>query len=185
MPISELRVYTHEELMVEIDKAELYTTKINLAVNNLLLMQCKSMEGMEDAQKKKLMENIQEEIQDDDKVKNNKRLSRLIIYVSVLISTLTYTKQTLHMAGPMHYMMISLKLEVRNYVETKKLDASFRAAGGYVKDQDVDDAYEKGKRELRTEDIEYFEGKREEGIFDALAFMIDILCKGKKKLLNH
>ena len=71
--------------MVEIDKAELYTTKINLAVNNLILMYCKSMDGVEDREKKKLMDNIQEDIQDDDKVKNNKRLSRLIVYVSVLI----------------------------------------------------------------------------------------------------
>ena len=78
--------------MVEIDKAELYTTKINLAVNNLILMYCKSMDGVEDREKKKLMDNIQEDIQDDDKVKNNKRLSRLIVYVSVLIQQLTYTK---------------------------------------------------------------------------------------------
>ena len=53
-----------------------------------------------------------------------------------------------------------------------------------MKDHDVDDAYEKGKRQLNTENLEYFEGKREEGIFDALSFMVDILCKGKKGLLN-
>lgn len=44
------------------------------------------------------------------------------------------------------------------------------------------EAMKKGQRELRTEDINYFEG--EQGLFKVLAFVIKTLARGKEKFLT-
>ena len=84
MPPERLRVLEHEELLAAVEKVELQAAKVNIVVNNLLLQQFFAMDEADEEVRKKLATSLVEETYGEEKVKNNKRLSRLLLLMAVL-----------------------------------------------------------------------------------------------------
>ena len=72
-----------------------------------------------------------------------------------------------------------LKIEARNYLETKrKYDPDFRIVSPLIEDQkNQEDAMQRGRRDLKDEDLEYFDG--EDGLVQVVTFLMNALLKGK------
>ena len=72
-----------------------------------------------------------------------------------------------------------LKIEVRNYLQTKsKYDSEFRVVCPLVEESKAsEDSMQMYKRDLTDSDIEFFEAK--DGFLLVASFFIKTLCEGK------
>lgn len=84
MPPERLRVLEHEELLAAVEKVEMQAAKVNIVVNNILLQQVFAMDEATEDVRKKLATSLVEETYGDEKIKSNKRLSRLLLLMAVL-----------------------------------------------------------------------------------------------------
>ena len=83
--------------------------------------------------RKRYVNNLCEEMFGDEKIKNNKRISRLLIFMSILFQKVDGPKQTEFMMQPLISMKNTLRIETRNYLEAKKeSDSQFRTASPLV-----------------------------------------------------
>ena len=77
-----------------------------------------------------------------------------------------------------------LKIEARNYLETKrKYNPNFRIVSPLIEEnQNQEDAMQRGRRDLKEEDLDYFDG--ENGLCQAVMFLIKSLLKGKERMIT-
>lgn len=134
-PLDQLRVLEPEEMEEELGKVDEYTTKINILVNNLLMKQVLAMEDASDQVKQNLTIAIAEIIYGEERIISTRRLSRIMIYLGLLFNLVRGPKQAQYMMGSLFALGGLLKIEARNYLETKrKYDPNFRIVSPLIED---------------------------------------------------
>ena len=92
---------------------------------------------------------------------STKRLGRIMVYMSQIFDIVSGPKQAQYMMGSLFAMGGLLKIEARNYLETKrKYDPQFKIVSPLIEENKTqEDAMQRGRRDLSDEDLKYFEGE--------------------------
>ena len=183
-PLEQIRVLEPDEIQEAIGKAELPIAKVNIVVNNLLTKQIMAMTKSSDEAKMKLMMSLGEILFTEEKMISTRRLGRIMVYMGLLFDLVRGPKQAQYMMGSLFGLGGLLKIEARNYLETKrKYDPDFRVVSPLIEDQkNQEDAMQRGRRDLKDEDLEYFDG--EDGLVQVVTFLMNALLKGKERMLT-
>ena len=97
----------------------------------------------------------------EEKMISTKRLGRIMVYMSLIFDIVSGPKQAQYMMGSLFAMGGLLKIEARNYLETKrKYDPQFKIVSPLIEENKTqEDAMQRGRRDLSDEDLKYFEGE--------------------------
>lgn len=115
---------------------------------------------------------------------STRRLARILFYLGLLYDKVEPLQQAPFLMGSIYTLGGLLKIEVRNYLQTKsKYDPEFRVVCPLVEDSRASEAtMQRYKRDLSIDDIEFFEAK--DGFLKVVTFFIKILTKGKQAAIT-
>ena len=96
--------------------------RINVVVNNILMRMINTMRAPEvsDDMRQKVLMSICEVIYTQEKMISTRRLARIMLYLGALVQVVDVTKQSGYFMGALFSIGGLLKVEARNYLETKK-----------------------------------------------------------------
>ena len=130
-----MRVLEPDEIEEELGKAAQPITKVNLLVNNLLMKQILAMEEASDQVRMNLMIAVAEVLYGEEKMISTRRLGRIMVYMGLLFNLVRGPKQAKYMMGSLFALGGMLKVEARNYLETKrKYDPTFRIVSPLIEE---------------------------------------------------
>ena len=172
-----------EEIKAIVENTNMQAAKVNIVVNNLLLKQIKAMDHASDDQQRNLVMAIAEILFGEEKMISTKRLGRIMVYMASLFEIVDGPKQAKFMMGGLFALGGLLKIEARNYLETKrKYDPDFRIVSPLIEEnKSQEDAMQRGRRDLKDEDLDYFDG--EHGLVKVVSFLMAALLKGKQRMI--
>ena len=156
--VFKLTYYHHGGIFEEVPSTAPTEARINFAIHQVLtkiLLTPKSEE-----QSQKILISLGEIIYSQDKQVSTKRVSRIMIYLSMLFkSTEQLNSSSKFLPGMLYTLGGLLKVEARNYLETKqKQDPNFQVAGPIRESSnEAEKLIERTKRELSPPDISFFE----------------------------
>ena len=161
MPLNEIRVLNQQELTELLESTELPIEKVNILVNNILLKHVMAMKDVADDTKQKFMMSLAEILYGEEKMISTKRLGRVMVYMSLIFDIVNGPKQAQYMMGSLFAMGGLLKIEARNYLETKcKYNPNFKVVSPLIEENKTqEDAMQRGRRDLSDRDLEYFDGE--------------------------
>jgi hypothetical protein len=122
--------------------------------------------------------------EDTPKTISTRRLARVMLYTGLLLRQVTPEKKAQYTMGSLFALGGLLKIEARNYLETKqKYDASFHTVCPLVEESKaVEDSLQKARRDLSEKDIAYFESK--DGFVKIFTHFVKSLVAGDANLIN-
>ena len=131
-------------------------------------------------QKMKLLLSIAEFIHSGRKVVSTRRLGRILFYSGLLYSKIEVLQQAPFLMGSIFTLGGLLKIEVRNYLQTKsKYDPDFRiVCPEHEEGKTSEDTLQRFRRDLTVGDIEFFE--KGDGFLRVVTFFIQTLTEGKE-----
>lgn len=153
--------------------------KINILVNNLLLRNIFEIKRGSKDQRMCLLLAIAEIIFEAEKMIATKKLARILFYLGFLIDQVPLEDQHSFLAGTMFALGGLLKIEARNFLETKiKYDSSLVITNMVEESKTAEDSMQRAKRDLSQADIEYFES--ESGFLQVMKLFVSKIIVGKK-----
>ena len=160
------------------------TVKINIVVNNILLRHLEQVGRADRDAKMRLLLALAEFIHGSTRMISTRRLARILLYLGLLFDKVEPLQQAPFLMGSIFTLGGLLKIEVRNYLQTKaKYDPDFRLVCPLVEDSKAsEDTMQRYKRDLSDDDIAFFEAK--DGFLQVVTFFIKLLTKGKRGVIT-
>ena len=135
MPLADLRILSQSEITDLLSTAEKPAEKVNIVINNILIKHVMAMKSASDDMKQKFMMSLAEIIYGEEKMISTRRLGRVMLYMSLLFDIVSGPKQAQYMMGSLFAMGGLLKIEARNYLETKrKYDPKFKIVSPLIEE---------------------------------------------------
>ena len=155
-------------------------SQINVVVNNILLHHFDQIGRGTKDHKMKLLLAIAEYIHNESKAVSTRRLGRIMFYSGLLYAKIEVLQQAPFLMGSIFTLGGLLKIEVRNYLQTKsKYDPEFRVVCPLIEEGKAqEESMQRFKRDLTKTDIEFFE--QEDGFLRVVTFFIQTVTKGKE-----
>ena len=111
---------THEELLVRLEEvAPMEKSKINTVVNNILMHHIDQVGRGSRDHKMRMLISLAEFIHNSPKMISTRRLARIVYYLALLYSKIEVLQQAPFLMGSIYTLGGLLKIEVRNYLQTK------------------------------------------------------------------
>jgi len=110
---------------------------------------------------------------------STKRLARVIVYLGVLFKVVDVDERSKFLQGTLFALGGLLKVEARNYMETKKkYNPSFRVVCPLTQESKAaEESMQRNQRDLSDADIEFFES--ETGFLPVVCSFVQSIAPGK------
>ena len=118
------------------------------------------MENASEEVRRYLTLSVAEILFGEEKITSTKRLGKIMIYLALLFEIVEGPTQAQYMMGSLFALGGLLKIEARNYLETKrKYEPNFRIVSPLIEESKAqEDCMQRGRRDLSQEDLDYFDG---------------------------
>lgn len=162
----------------------MFQAKINVVVNNILMHHLEQVGQADKDAKMRLLFSLAEFIHGTTKMLSTKRLARILFYLGQLYDRVETLQQAPFLMGSIFTLGGLLKIEVRNYLQTKvQYDPEFRVVSPLIEEnKSSEDTMQRYKRILSEDDVRFFEDK--DGFLCVVNCFIKILTKGKKGAIS-
>ena len=177
---TDLTFQSHSTLLAALEDHAMEKAKINCVVNNILLHHLQQVGGGSRDHKMRLLISLAEFIHSAIKMISTRRLARILYYMALLYSKIEVLQQAPFLMGSIFTLGGLLKIEVRNYLQTKrKYEPDFRVVSPLVEESNASEStMQRYKRDLTNADVEFFEAKH--GFLSVVTFFVNTLTAGKR-----